>query len=32
VASGANVFEVVVHAKSGTDKLFKAFEASLTVY
>jgi len=32
VASGANLFEVVVHSKTGADKLFTAFEASLTIY
>jgi uncharacterized protein with ACT and thioredoxin-like domain len=32
VASGAKVFEVVVHAKSGADRLLKAFESSLTIY
>jgi len=32
VASGADIFEVVVHAKTGADKLFYAFESSLIIY
>lgn len=32
VASGANVFEVVVHAKSGAGKLFEAFKSSLIIF